>query len=163
MQLKINSIKKNIIAIGECGLDRLHHENFKLQEKAFIHQIEWANEISKPLIIHAVRTHQEILKLLREHGNQMPFIFHGFNNSQQTAQMILDAGGYISFGKSLFNPAMEKTFADIPFSRLFLETDDSEYTINQIYNQAAKIRNTTIDQINHTIKNNLKLIFNISI
>lgn len=159
--LKIHSIKKNIIAIGECGLDRLHPDNYRLQEKAFVRQIRWANEISKPLIIHSVRTQHEIIRILRENGNQMPFIFHGFNNNIETAEMILNTGGYLSFGKSLFNPSIEKSFNNTPLNRLFLETDDSEYTIEQIYKQAARIRNTTIDQINNQIKNNLTAVFNI--
>lgn len=161
--LTIHSIKKNIIAIGECGLDRLHHDNYRLQEKAFTRQVRWANEISKPLIIHAVRTHQDIIKLLREYGNRMPFIFHGFNNNKEIAEMILHAGGYLSFGKSIFNPSMESIFNNIPLNRLFLETDDSEYPIEQVYKQAARIRHTTIDHLNNDIKNNLKTVFNITL
>ena len=157
----MNAVKKNVLAIGECGLDKLHHDNYRAQEKAFSLQIALANQVSKPLIIHCVRSFREVLAMLHENNNIMPFVFHGFNNKQESAQMVLDAGGYLSFGKSLFNPSMEQTFANIPADRLFLETDDSEHGIEEIYRQAAKIRQSTTDQINSSIKKNLLTVFNI--
>jgi len=160
--MKTASQQKNALAIGECGLDRLCNTDFKFQEKIFTEQIIWANEIAKPLIIHCVRAHAEILKLLKEYNRISPVIFHGFNNSEDLANNIIQKGYFLSFGKQLFNPSMEKVFSKIGGEYFFLETDDSDYTIDNIYKQAAKIRNISLDGLSLQIKQNLKGVFNLS-
>jgi TatD DNase family protein len=143
-RMKIASQASNVLAIGECGLDRLCSVDFRLQEKVFIEQIAWANEIAKPLIIHCVKAHREALALLKEHNRTVPVIFHGFNNNEDIASSIIQSRCYLSFGKSLFNPNLEKVFAGIFNERLFLETDDSDHTIESIYAQAARIKNSIL-------------------
>lgn len=157
-QMKIASQQKNVIAIGECGLDRLCTTDFKLQEKVFIEQILWANEIAKPLIIHCVKAHQECLTLLKEYNRTSPVIFHGFNNKLETANNILNQGYYLSFGRHIFNPAIENVFSKISLEKIFLETDDSDISIDDIYKQAAKIKNISTERLSLQIKNNLERV-----
>ena len=159
--MKIASGKKNVLAIGECGLDRICNTDFKLQEKVFVEQILWANEIAKPLIIHCVKAHHETLLLLKEFNRTSPVIFHGFNNKLETANKILEHGHYLSFGKQLLNPAIENIFSKISLEKIFLETDDSEVAIDDIYKQAAKIKNISTERLSLQIKNNLNRIFKI--
>ncbi|HSN59572.1 MAG TPA: TatD family hydrolase, partial [Ferruginibacter sp.] len=68
--LKTNRVLKNILAIGECGLDKVCKTGFTLQQQVFIAQLLWANEIKKPLIIHCVRAHEDLLLLLKKHHNK---------------------------------------------------------------------------------------------
>lgn len=157
--MKIASGKKNVLAIGECGLDRICNTDFKLQEKVFIEQIIWANEIAKPLIIHCVKAHHEVLLLLKEYNRTSPVIFHGFNNKIETANKILEHGHYLSFGKHILNPSIENVFSKISIERIFLETDDSDISIYAIYKQAAKIKNISTEQLSLQIKKNLESIF----
>jgi TatD DNase family protein len=159
--LKKESIKKNILAIGETGLDRLCNTPFKIQEQVFIQHILWANEIAKPLIIHCVRAYREVLFLLKEYNNHMPVIFHGFNNNEEIANLIIQNGHYLSFGKSLMNPSMEKVFSKISLKHIFLETDDSHVSIETIYQQAAKIKQIPRDQLRLQIFKNTQKVFNI--
>jgi TatD DNase family protein len=161
-EMKIASNQKNVLAIGECGLDRICTTDFKLQERVFIEQILWANEIAKPLIIHCVKAHQESLILLKEYNRTSPVIFHGFNNKLETANKILEKGYYLSFGKHLFNPAIENIFSKISIEKIFLETDDSDIGIDAIYKQAAKIKNISTEQLSLQIKKNLDCIFKTS-
>ena len=158
-EMKIASNQKNVLAIGECGLDRICTTDFKLQERVFIEQILWANEIAKPLIIHCVKAHQESLILLKEYNRTSPVIFHGFNNKLETANKILDQGHYLSFGKHLMNPSVENIFSKISLEKIFLETDDSDIGIDAIYKQAAKIKNISTEQLSLQIKKNLERIF----
>ena len=132
-----------------------------MQEKVFIEQILWANEIAKPLIIHCVKAHHEVLLLLKEFNRTSPVIFHGFNNKLETAKKILDHGHYLSFGKQLLNPAIENIFSKISLEKIFLETDDSTVSIDDIYKQAAKIKNISTERLSLQIKNNLNRIFKI--
>jgi len=162
-KMKISSRLNDVLAIGECGLDRMCGVDFKLQEKVFIEQILWANEIAKPLIIHCVKAHRETLQLLNEHNRTTPVLFHGFNNNIDIANSIVSKGYYLSFGKSLFNPHEENVFAGISNEKIFLETDDSESLIDDIYKQAAKIKNTSAEQLNNQIQKNVQKVFNLSL
>jgi TatD DNase family protein len=162
-KLKIASVKKNVLAIGECGLDRVCEVSFRLQENVFREQIMWANQIAKPLIIHCVRAHKECLNILKETGNIMPAIFHGFCNKWETAATILENGHFLSFGHSLNNPAMELVFAATPIDRIFLETDDRSLSVMDIYQKAASIKNISPDQLNSQIRKNIHFTFNMQL
>ena len=157
-KMKIAALKENVLALGECGLDRLCQTDFKLQEKVFIEQIKWANEIAKPLIIHCVKAHHETLQILKEHNKTSPVIFHGFNNKEEIAQKIISQGYYLSFGKQLMNPTIEKIFSKISLEHIFLETDDSDISIDEIYKQASKIKNISAERLSLQIKKNLETI-----
>ena len=159
-KVKMASELKNVLAIGECGLDRVCKTPYKLQEKIFIEQLLWANEIAKPLIIHCVRAHREILFLLKEYNNLAPVIFHGFNNNEEIANSIIEAGCMISFGKSLMYPNSENVFSKIPIENIFLETDDNEIIIDDIYKQAAKIKNISTERLSLQIQKNRNKVFN---
>jgi len=158
-KMKLASNNRNVLAIGECGLDRICDTDFKLQEKVFVEQIIWANEIAKPIIIHCVRAQQETFSLLKEHNITSPVIFHGFNNKETIAHKIIEMGFYLSFGKHLLNPSMEKLFSAISLDSIFLETDDSDISIDVIYKQAAKIKNISTERLSLQIKKNLENVF----
>ncbi len=160
-ELKIISISENIRAIGECGLDRICETPFQLQEKAFRDHIRLAQELGKPLIIHCVRSFREVIFLLKEERFTLPVVFHGFNNNADIAHELLTAGYFLSFGKSLFNPSMAQTFASIPNHRFFLETDNSSYSLLQIYQQAAMLRQSSLDQILKPIQSLASQLFQI--
>ncbi len=154
--------QNNIRAIGECGLDRLSSVSFKIQELVFRAHIRLAQDLGKPMIIHCVRSFPEIMLILKEERFTLPVVFHGFNNKIDVAELILSSGHYLSFGKSLFNPNMASVFASVPTHRFFLETDDSDYSIIQIYQQAAILRQSTLDQLQKSIQINALQLFQIS-
>jgi TatD DNase family protein len=154
--------QKNIRAIGECGLDRMIEVSFKVQEQLFREQIHVAQELGKPLIIHCVRSFLEVLQCLQEERFTLPVLFHGFNNNAETARLILSAGHYLSFGKALFNPAMAPIFTSMPQNRFLLETDNSDYSIFQVYQQAALLRQSTLDQIQKSVQSLAQELFQIS-
>ena len=52
---------QNCIAVGECGLDGLISVDEKLQQKVFEQHILLANELQKPVIIHCVKRHSQLL------------------------------------------------------------------------------------------------------
>ena len=160
-ELKMYSIKQNVLAIGECGLDRLCETPYKLQQDILKQQIIWANEIAKPLIIHCVRTHDDILQTLKENKNIMPVIFHGFNKNKFIAQKIIASGYYISFGKDVNKNELETVIASVPLDKIFLETDDSDLPIEFIYKEFSSIRNIPLSQLILQIQKNLKTVFKI--
>src|SRR4051812_38587758 len=48
-----------VVAIGECGLDKLVHATMAVQTQVLVKHIQLANDLCKPLIIHCVQAHEE--------------------------------------------------------------------------------------------------------
>ena len=154
-----NAGKSQVLAIGECGLDKLSSTDWNLQLKAFQLQIKLAQELKKPLIIHCVKAFNEVLSLLRV--VKVPVIFHGVNNKLSLIQPVMDAGFNLSFGKSLFggNAAILNTFKTTPLEQVFLETDDSDIDIREIYKSAAGIREISEKEIVLQLEKNFLNVF----
>lgn len=150
-----------VIAIGECGLDTLCTTSFDLQKTVFASHIELANALNKPLIIHAVRTHTEIVQMLQEVKVRVPVIFHGFNRNKHIAGLLLEHNYYLSFGKALFNPAVSKVFRHVPAESVFMETDHDPILIEEVYREASKIRGESITKFVQQIHQNYFRVFGI--
>lgn len=152
----------NVLAIGECGLDKACSTDMQLQVAVFEQQATLAQRIGKPLIIHCVRAHEEVVAILKRQHITVPVIFHGFNKSEQLAARLLKDGYYLSFGSAILRenaPALG-VLQDVPTTKFFLETDNSGLPIADIYARAAEIRKTTQDAIILQTKANFKAVFN---
>ena len=154
----------NVVAIGECGLDTLCGIDIQLQKSIFIKQIEWANELNKPLIIHCVRAHEELIHLLQKCKCKVPVMIHGFNNSYAIAEKYIKLGYFLSFGASIFKSRGEDVLRQIPIKQLLLETDDSDLDVEDIYKQASSILEMSLlDLMTQIQKNGSTLLLNNSI
>jgi TatD DNase family protein len=138
-----------VVAIGECGLDKVCNTDWALQMTVFWQQITLANHLDKPLIIHCVRAYSELLSVFKEQPAQVPVIIHGFNKNGQVAQQLLDAGMHLSFGAAVMavDAPIAAVVKAIPPHRFFLETDDSPVPIADIYQKVASIRETTVEAL----------------
>ena len=149
------SAHKNCVAIGECGLDGLIDVDEKLQEKAFQAQIEIANSVKKPLIIHCVKRFSQLLKFRKM--SKVPMIVHGFNKRKTIGDDLLKNGLCLSFGKSvLYNVNLQDFVKHLPIENLFLETDSADFEIKELYQKVADLRNMRLEDLSKKIKNNLK-------
>ncbi len=160
--LSIELTKKNIIALGEIGLDKVFGTNLGLQREVFVKQIHIANEFKKKvLIIHCVKSFDEILVAKQKFGKNQIWVIHGFNGGSELLNQLDKAGFYFSLGIALFNPAsrIAKNIDRVPLEKVFLETDDSDLTIEQIYRQFAQLRNLDLIQLQQQIDENLTRIF----
>jgi TatD DNase family protein len=146
---------RHILAIGETGLDKLSSVDFNLQKEIFIRQIAIAKEVGKPLIVHCVKAWNEILAILKEMQPGVPVIFHGFRSKPLLAVRLIKAGYYLSFGY-LFN---EKSLQATPLERIFLETDDKDYSIDEIYKSAAEAKEMTEEKLVDIIQANFEVCF----
>ena len=154
-----HAARAEVLAIGECGLDKRCATDWALQQEAFQKQITLAHALGKPLIIHCVKAHHEVLSQLKH--VKVPVIFHGINNKLSIIQPVIDRGFYLSFGKSLlgFNAAILKTFKSTPLEQVFLETDDTDVHIREIYKSAARIKNITEKEILLQLEKNFLNVF----
>jgi TatD DNase family protein len=151
----------NVVAVGECGIDRAIDTEVAWQEYYFRKQAEMARKYAKPLIIHCVRAYPEVMRMKKELPSPLPWIIHGFRGNEQTAASLIKNGFYISVGgKLLDDPRKIKAFSRIPLDRLFLETDDRHESISSIYEQAARLMNLQVGDLQERILANFKQVFN---
>tara|TARA_Y100001935_G_C17311796_1_gene517257 strand:+ start:30389 stop:31150 length:762 start_codon:yes stop_codon:yes gene_type:complete len=118
--------KQRLAAIGEIGLDFFHPKfDKKLQEFYFQGQLELAQIYNLPVIIHARKTHENILKIIKKYS--LPGgICHAFNGSIQQAVRYIDLGFKLGFGGSLTyknSRKIQQLATQIPIESIVLETD----------------------------------------
>ncbi|MEH6454991.1 MAG: TatD family hydrolase [Cocleimonas sp.] len=131
-RLKSYLDNNHAIAVGEIGLDFFIKEadetNRKDQLKLFIAQLEIANDLNLPVIIHARKSLDIILKHLRKFPKVRGSI-HSFSGSQQQAKQLVDLGFYLGFGGPItYDRAtrLHKLIKDLPLEALLVETDSPD-------------------------------------
>lgn len=149
---------KNVVAIGECGLDVRSETSLAEQRRIFKMHIELAVLLQKPLLIHCVRAFGECVHMLRD--APVPVVFHGFNNSWSKAAMLLEQGFFLSFGQSiLYHSGLKTVLSRVPLQQVFFETDDAGISVHAVYQEAAKIFGTTLDFLQQQINKNFTNVF----
>lgn len=154
-QLQNITALSQIVAIGECGLDKLTKTPLPQQQTIFRQQAEIAREHQKPVIIHCVKAFNELIQIHREIKPPQPWIIHGFRGKPQLAAELMQHGLQISIGH-LFNPAIAKV---LPASSLLLETDENDTPIETLYQQAATIWNLSEKKLSELIEKQFKMLF----
>lgn len=149
-----------IIALGEIGLDRAITVAMDKQVLYFKEQHQLAEKYQVPVILHCVKAWSDLLAIRKELKTQLPWIFHGYNGNWQTAQQLVNQGCFLSFGKALLqNPKIQEVFKDVPADFIFLETDDSDEKIQNIYEKAAELRHICIDELKQIVFRNFTIVF----
>lgn len=137
-QIELNLKQENVWAIGECGLDKAIQTDLELQKSVLQTHVNWAEMTGKPLVIHCVRAYNELQPFIK--SSQAIFLLHGYKGSEEQSKQLLKYDNvFFSFGKHLFqtDEAYVKSIKTIPLERTLLETDNSNYTIKEIYKQYA--------------------------
>lgn len=126
-----------VVGIGECGFDYWHTESdtFATQEAAFIAQIELANELELPLMIHTRgpkpgeasptgrSVYQDVHDVLKQYA-KVPFNVHFYAGTYAEAKQFFALGGSISFtGVITFASDYEEVVTAAPLEHMFAETD----------------------------------------
>lgn len=148
-----SATRKEVAAIGECGFDILKSPATKEEQyNIFIKHIELSERVKKPLIIHLVKGADLLLKATKGHPHNERWIIHGFRGKPTQAQQLLSAGMYISLGEK-FNSETAKI---IPLDRLFIESDESNVPLYDIYRQIADAKEISIEELAAQIALNAK-------
>jgi len=153
---------KKCVGLGEVGLDKVFGTNLELQFDVLRKQIELAKKSSKKvLIIHCVKAYQEILKEQKKWDVNLLWVLHGFNGSGELIRSLNNEGFYFSVGALLFkqNSRIRKTLVEIPLNKLFLESDESGFRIEELYLEASNLFKVGVGELQIWIKNNLKTMF----
>ena len=126
-EIVTQNLTKKLVAIGEIGLDYYwNKENKELQKQAFIKQIELANQLALPIVIHSRDAAVDTIQVLRDNPVKEKGIFHCCQQNQEMIKHALELGFYISFaGPITFKNA--KNAVDVvkmvPLNKLLIETD----------------------------------------
>ena len=120
-------LANKIVAIGEIGLDYYWEKGKKeLQQEIFIKQIEIANKLELPIVIHTREAVMDTLKILRENPVNKKGIFHCCPLNRELVKEGLKLGFYISLsGVITFKNTKnaDEIIQMIPEDRLLIETD----------------------------------------
>lgn len=109
-----------VVAIGECGIDRLRGGDIEYQTQVFDFQLRLAARLHLPVIIHAVKADDILIAAIRRYRPSEPWIIHGFRGGEQRALQLLRHGFSLSLGRR-YNPAAASL---IPADRFYHETDE---------------------------------------
>lgn len=155
-QLKEVINHHQIKMIGEAGLDKITSAPLDWQQYLFEQQILLAEETHKPLIIHCVKTSNEIIALHKKYRPSSPWIIHGFRGKGELAKQFIKEGIFLSFGEHFQTSALQAAWPD----HLFIETDESKLDIKLIYNNIANKLNINLDILCRQIEDNFYLKIN---
>lgn len=154
---------EEVVAIGECGLDKLSAVPMDLQMYVFEQQVEIAEKVGKPLIIHCVRSFNELIQIKMHTGSEVEWIIHGFNSKLELADMLIRHEMYFSFGKALLNPESNasKVLPQLEDEHYLLETDDSNVRIQDVYESAAGLIGMDMELLKLSMLTNFINIFKV--
>lgn len=165
---EIDNLKKHYnspycLALGEMGLDNLKGPELKNQEEILRSQLEVAQELNAPVIIHCVRAYDQLLKIKREFPKIKNWCIHGFARNSVLAGQLIHEGFYLSLmPQQRINSQKLSLLQSISIDRLFLETDSIPGTsIEEIYTQTAVILEISVRSLQQQIMLNAKSFFDI--
>jgi TatD DNase family protein len=169
IQKSLDAVKKaaqlpNVIAVGEFGLDK-YRDAFDLQYEVFLKQIEIAIKVEKPIVIHCVKAYSELLEIVKEKQLEIPVIIHRYSGNRTIADQLIKFGCYLSFGHELFHEKSKvpRVFKTLPEDHILLETDDSDLTIETVYQKAAELRNIELPELQKRIIANFETCFKMNV
>lgn len=118
--------RRALVAIGEIGLDFfIKKTDRKLQAYYFSEQLKIASEYQLPVLIHARKSHDEVIKYLKE-NTSLTGIIHAYSGSYEQAREYLKRGFKLGFGGAFTYPKATKLrslVARLPLDAWVLETD----------------------------------------
>ncbi|HBF87276.1 MAG TPA: hypothetical protein DDX39_01445 [Bacteroidales bacterium] len=152
---------KNFIALGEAGIDRVKSINLDEQKYVFTQQTMIAESLNKPVIVHCVRAYMDVLEIRKTIHAKVPWIFHEFSENIQVANQLIHNSCYASIGSRILNEndKLNEVVKNIDINYIFVETDEFEGCISEIYEKIAKIRGIKVSQLQRQVLKNFKNIF----
>lgn len=145
---------KNLLFIGESGLDKVNGPALEVQREVFIEHIRLSETLGKPLIVHCVKAMQEVLELKKELQPTQPWIIHGFRGGVEQAEQYRKAGLLLSFGLHFNEEALRAT----PLDELFVESDEAD--INEVYRAISACLGQPEEVLKKQVSENVQRLLN---
>lgn len=176
---KLVDKNKKIVAIGEIGLDYYWNvDNKEIQKKAFVEQINLANEMNLPIVIHTRDAIMDTIEILKENEVTNKGVFHCCPQNRELIKEALKLGFYISFaGPITFKNSKnaDEIINLVPNDRILIETDspylapepvrgtrNTPVNVKFIAKKIADSKRITVEEFEKITFENTKSIFKIS-
>ncbi len=176
--IKLIQQNPKIVAIGEIGLDYYWDKTFvDLQKDVFIKQINLANKLNLPIVVHDREAHKDCYDIVKKYNNSSKVLFHCFSGSVEFMRECVKQDWYIALGGVVtFKNAikMKEVAKEVPLNKLVLETDAPYLTpvpfrgkenkpayVKYVAEEIAKLRGISIDEIIDITTRNAEEFFNI--
>ena len=177
---EIEKLTKNekVVAIGEIGLDYYWtKENKEKQKEVFVAQIELANKLGLPVVVHCRDAMGDMLEILEKHPLKKPSLMHCYGGSIESAKELMKLGFSFSFGGLVtFKNAKNvvEVVANLPIEKILLETDcpymcpepfrgqrNEPRNVIYVADALARIKNLPIEEVAAVTTENAKRLFGI--
>lgn len=157
-QLSVMVQRDDVVAVGECGLDRVCGVNMDIQKVCFEQQILLSQQIGKPLIVHCVRAYSDLLQVLKRMQVRVPVVIHGFDATEEMLVQLMRFNVMFSVGDRLLgkHTKIRKVLPLIPLESLFFESDDKEGSVQAVYDEACEVLGMSCDDLKKKILDNYK-------
>lgn len=169
---------KKCVAIGEIGLDYYwEKDNKQLQKEAFVNQIDIANELNLPIVIHSRDAVQDTIDILKTHKVEKKGIFHCCQLNKYLVEEAIKLGFYISFaGPITFkNSKNARELVNVvPMDKILIETDspylspepvrgtrNNSMNVKYVAEKIAEFKGIPIEEVAGKTYENAIRIFNI--
>ena len=169
---------KKIVAIGEIGLDYYWDKSFKdLQCEIFAKQIQLANKLSLPIVVHDREAHKDCFNIIKAANKGSKVLFHCFSGSVEFMRECTKEGWYIALGGVVtFKNAvkMKDVAKEVPLDKLVLETDSPYLTpvpfrgktntpayVKYVAEEIAKLREMPLEELIDITTENAERFFGI--
>jgi len=165
-----------IIAIGEIGLDYYwNKDNKDLQKKAFIEQINLANELNLPIVIHTREAVIDTIEILKDNEVKNKGVFHCCPLNRELVKEALKLDFYISFaGPVTFKNSKNanEIIEMVPLEKILIETDspylspeplrgrrNDSRNVKHVAQKIAEVKGVSIEEIAKSTYENTKKVF----
>ena len=177
-ELRALAAHPKVKAIGEIGLDYYWKEVPRdLQKEVFRAQLQLAEKLDLPVIVHDREAHADCLAMVKEFP-KVRGVFHCYSGSAEDAKTLVKLGWHLSFtGTITFKNARKapEVIAAVPMERLMVETDspymaptpfrgkrcDSRY-VYRMAETIAQIKGLTREEVEAITTENGKKLFAIA-
>jgi TatD DNase family protein len=180
--------EKRVVAIGEIGLDYYYRpktktrlEEFKqLQKRVFIQQLELAEELNLPVIIHCRMAFEDVHDILSARGGPalggktLRGVIHCFTGNWELAQKFINLGFYIGINGIIDKLDLKEVIEKTPLDKILVETDCPYLTpkeegnkrnepifVKHVIQKIADIKGMSFDQVADATTQNAKDLFKI--
>ena len=172
---------KKVVAIGEIGLDYYYRpkgtaktERFKQKQKeVFIQQLELAEELNLPVIIHCRMAFADLYEILK--NRKLRGVIHCFTGTVQEMQEYINLGFYIGINGIIDKLELKDVIIKTPLDKILVETDCPYLTplaegknkrnepifVKHIVQKIADLKGISFDEVASATTENAKKLFKI--
>lgn len=148
------------IAIGEIGLDSRLAIDSIIQQQTYILQLKIARQFSKPIILHCVNQWDLCRKLHSVYAPEQTIIYHGFSKPTIIDKVLSYPPARISLGERLLHSSsLQSCIQNVPLNRIFLETDDADVDLMELYEKLAEIKSLPLPAVTEQLYQNFLEVF----